>query len=62
MDNTTYEIVKYENGKRIGNVAGLGRNKGTWDCRCYSKRTAQRWLKQCRDDAKPDETFKINSW
>ena len=59
-NDTKYEIVMYENGKCVGNVAGLGRNKGTWNAACYSKRTAQRWLKYCRDTAAPGQTYEIN--
>lgn len=38
-----YHVAKYAlNGEYIGAVAGMGRNKNTWDT-AHSKRTAQRY-------------------
>lgn len=46
-----YQVCKYsKQGEFLGVVSGMGRNKGTWDSTAHSKRTAQRWLKLCRDD------------
>ena len=61
-NDTKYEIVMFENGRRIGGVAGIGRNKGKWESFCYSKRTAQRWLKYCRDTAGPGQTYIISEY
>ena len=43
-----WQVYQYVNGEFIGIVSGMGRNTGTWDSTARSKRTAQRWAKQCR--------------
>ena len=43
-----WQVCQYINGEFIGIVSGMGRNAGSWDSAAKSKRTAQRWAKQCR--------------
>ena len=43
-----WQVCQYVNGEFVGIVSGMGRNAGTWDSSAKSKRTAQRWAKQCR--------------
>ena len=43
-----WQVCQYIKGEFIGVVSGMGRNAGTWDSSAKSKRTAQRWAKQCR--------------
>ena len=45
-----WQVYQYVKGEFIGVVSGVGRNAGTWDSAAKSKRTAQRWAKQCRRD------------
>ena len=45
-----WQVYQYINGEFVGIVSGMGRNAGTWDSTAKSKRTAQRWAKQCRRD------------
>ena len=45
-----WQVCQYTKGEFIGIVSGMGRNSGTWDSTAKSKRTAQRWAKQCRMD------------
>ena len=44
-----WQVCQYTKGEFIGIVSGMGRNSGTWDSTAKSKRTAQRWAKQCRE-------------
>jgi hypothetical protein len=45
---TRYVVVKRTlSGRRVGTVAGLGRNAGTWDAD-HTRRTAQRHAQQLR--------------
>ena len=44
-----WHVCQYIKGEFIGIVSGLGRNADTWDSTAKSKRTAQRWAKQCRE-------------
>lgn len=44
-----WQVCQYTNGEFIGVVSGMGRNAGTWNSSAKSKRTAQRWAKQCRE-------------
>lgn len=56
----SYNVEKYVGNKFIGIVAGMGRNKNTWDSSFRSRRTAQRHAKKCRDDeTNPDITYKV---
>lgn len=52
MKSTTlYQIVELTSrGMRFAAVAGLGRNRGTWDTTCASRSTARRWLRQLRKE------------
>ena len=43
-----WQVCQYINGEFIGIVSGMGRNAGTWNAEAKSRRTAQRWAKQCR--------------
>ena len=45
-----WQVCQYVKGEYVGAVCGMGRNAGTWDNTAKSKRTAQRWAKQCRED------------
>lgn len=46
---TEYVVVRYKpDGKFDGVMAGMGRNKGTWDAEAKSRRTAQRWAAELR--------------
>ena len=47
--NQEWQVCQYINGEFVGIVSGMGRNAGTWDSTANSKRTAQRWAKQCRE-------------
>ena len=42
-----WQVCQYVNGEFVGVVSGMGRNAGTWGSAAKSKRTAQRWAKQC---------------
>ena len=44
-----WQVCQYVKGEFIGIVSGMGRNSGSWDSAAKSKRTAQRWAKQCRE-------------
>ncbi len=46
--NQEWQVHRYIKGEFVGVVSGVGRNAGTWDSTAKSKRTAQRWAKQCR--------------
>ena len=45
-----WQVSRYVKGEFVGIVSGMGRNAGTWYSTAKSKRTAQRWAKQCRRD------------
>ena len=45
-----WQVFQYINGEFIGIVSGMGRTGGAWEGTAKSKRTAQRWAKQCRRD------------
>lgn len=48
---TRYQIVEYTHtGMLFASVAGLGRNRGTWDSTCASLSTARRWLRQLQKE------------
>ena len=55
-----WQVCQYINGEFIGIVSGMGRNAGTWDSAANSKRTAQRWAKQCRRDD-PESTYYVET-
>ena len=46
--NQDWQVCQYTKGEFVGVVPGMGRNAGTRDSTAKSKRTAQRWAKQCR--------------
>jgi hypothetical protein len=58
MNTTTrYQIVERNcRGLLLWSVAGLGRNRGTWDSTCSSRSTARRWLRQLRKE------FPLRHW
>lgn len=39
-----YSIAEFQKGKLYQTYAGLGRNKGTWDCHFNTERTAKKHL------------------
>lgn len=44
-----FQIEEIDNaGNFIARISGMGRNRGTWDSACNSRRTAQRWLAKLR--------------
>ena len=43
-----WQVCQYIKGEFVGSVCGMDRNAGTWNSTAKSKRTAQRWVKQCR--------------
>ena len=45
-----WQVCRYVKGEFVGVVYGMGRNAGKWGSAAKSKRTAQRWAKQCRRD------------
>lgn len=50
MQKQRFEVVQFTpDGRRIGSVAGMGRNAGTWDTG-HSRSSAYRHAKQCRAD------------
>ena len=55
-----WQVCQYINGEFVGVVSGMGRNAGTWDNSAKSKRTAQRWAKQCRRDD-PKSTYRVET-
>ena len=55
-----WQVCQYINGEFIGIVSGMGRNAGTLDSTARSKRTAQRWAKQCRRDD-PKSTYRVET-
>jgi hypothetical protein len=55
-----WQVCQYINGEFVGVVSGLGCNAGTWDSAAKSKRTAQRWAKQCRRDD-PKSTHRVET-
>ena len=55
-----WQVCRYVKGEFAGVVYGMGRNVGTWESAAKSKRTAQRWAKQCRrDDLK--STYRVET-
>jgi hypothetical protein len=40
-----YQVIRYEEGRIVGVMAGLGRNRGTWDS-SHSKSAAYRHARQ----------------
>ena len=55
-----WQVCQYINGEFIGIISGMGRNAGTWDSTARSKRTAQRWAKQCRE-GDPKSTYYVET-
>ena len=55
-----WQVSRYVKGEFVGIVSGMGRNAGTWDSAAQSKRTAQRWAKQCRMDD-PKSTYSVET-
>lgn len=45
MSVKNWHVVKYQNGKFVGIVSGLGINKNTWDSD-HTKRTAKKWAEK----------------
>ena len=55
-----WQVYRYVKGEFVGIVSGMGRNAGTWDSTARSKRTAQRWAKQCRE-GDPKSTYRVET-
>ena len=55
-----WQVCQYIRGGFIGVVSGMGRHAGTWGSAAKSKRTAQRWAKQCRMDD-PKSTYSVET-
>ena len=55
-----WRVCQYINGEFVGIVFGMGRNAGTWDSIAKSKRTAQRWAKQCRE-GDPKSVYRVET-
>ena len=55
-----WQTCQYVNGEFVVVVSGMGRSAGTWDSTARSKRTAQRWAKQCRRDD-PKSTYRVET-
>ena len=55
-----WQVCQYIKGEFVGIVSGMGRNAGTLDSAAKSKRTAQRWAKQCRMDD-PKSTYTVEA-
>ena len=58
--NQEWQVCQYINGEFVGIVSGMGRNADTWDSTANSKRTAQRWAKQCRMND-PKSTYRVET-
>lgn len=56
-----YFVVMYrkDTGKIVGTVAGLGRNKNTWDSH-HSRRTATKYARQLNAE-NPLYTYKVET-
>ena len=60
MENTDYVVVKYSQGNEfISIVAGMGRNKNTWDTN-HGRRTAQRHAKALRAED-PQHIYRVET-
>ena len=55
-----WQVCQYIKGEFIGVVSGMGRHAGTWDSAAKSKRTAQRWAKQCRE-GDPESLYRVET-
>lgn len=56
---TEYVVVRYKpTGEFNGVMAGMGRNKGTWDAEARSRRTAQRWAAELRRED-PEHDYRV---
>lgn len=55
----SYYVVRYVNDVPESVMAGLGRNRRTWDTN-HSRRTAQRHARQLRTE-QPEFTFKVET-
>ena len=55
-----WQVCQYVNGEFVGIVSGMGRNAGTLGSAAKSKRTAQRWAKQCRE-GDPKSTYRVET-
>ena len=55
-----WRVCQYINGEFVRIVSGMGRNSGTWDSSAKSKRTAQRWAKQCRE-SDPKSVYRVET-
>ena len=44
-----YEVNRYKDGRFVGTMAGLGRNKGTWDS-SHSKSAAYRHARELNQE------------
>lgn len=56
---TEYVVVRYKpDGKFDSVMAGMGRNKGTWDAEAKSRRTAQRWARELRRED-PEHNYRV---
>ncbi len=55
-----WQVCQYTKGEFVGVVSGMGRNTGTWDSAAKSKRTAQRWAKQCRE-GDPKSVYRVET-
>ena len=55
-----WQVCQYVKGEFVGVVSGMGRNAGTWDITARSKRTAQRWAKQCRE-GDPKSVYRVET-
>lgn len=60
MKTDRYCVVQYtKEGKFVGVVSGMGKNKGTLDSD-HSKTQANYWAKRCRRD-EPEFDFKVET-
>lgn len=55
-----WQVCQYIKGEFVGSVSGMSLNSGTWESTAKSKRTAQRWAKQCRMDD-PKSTYSVET-
>ena len=55
-----WQVHQYINGEFVGVVSGMGRNAGLWNSAAKSKRTAQRWAKQCRE-GDPKSAYRVET-
>ncbi len=54
-----YCVVNYSGAQFVGVMAGMGRNRGTWDSD-HGQRSAQRHARKLRIE-RPGQTFKVET-